>query len=428
MTGMSAGTVTVPHAAWTGIRRRSLLHLPPDVPDFVGRAETVGQVRRLIVAAEGTTRTAPPIVCLSGQGGTGKTALAVHVAHKVRGDFPDGQLYANLRRADSSPRDPAEVLAALLRELEVDGSDIPEGLGERACMYRAQLAGLRILVVLDDAADEAQVRPLLPGSAESAVLVTSRPRLVALAGSQCVSLGALPPGQAAGLLAAIIGADRAEAEPGAVAEIARLCGYLPLALRIAGARLVSRPAWTISWFAGRLSDESDRLDLLEVGDLEVRASFRLSYDHRSEAEQFAFRMLGLLPADFPAWALAVVLGTDEDDAERLLERLTDAALVDIAGVDAAGLIRYRLHNLLRDFAKELLEDTEAADSIQDRLARLIGQYAGAAELAAAAVHPGPPGHVAPARLLLVSEVVRADPWGWLAAERSTLAELRRPGA
>jgi tetratricopeptide (TPR) repeat protein len=419
----TAGTATIPHGTWTGVRRRSLLHLPPDVPDFTGRADAVAQVCRLIVATEGSTRTAPPIVCLSGQGGTGKTALAVHVAHKVRGDFPDGQLYANLRRADSSPQDTAHVLAALLRELEVEGSDIPEGLGERACMYRAQLAGLRVLVVLDDAADEAQVRPLLPGSGESAVLVTSRSRLVALAGSHCVSLGALPPDQGAGLLAAIIGADRAEAEPEAVAEIARLCGYLPLALRIAGARLVSRPAWTISWFAGRLSDESRRLDLLEAGDLEVRASFRLSYDHRSEAERLAFRMLGLLPADFPAWALAVVLGTDEDDAEHLLERLVDAALVDIAGVDAAGLIRYRLHNLLRDFAKELLHATEPADLIQDRFARLIGQYAAAADLAAAVVHPGPPGSTAPARLLLIGDIVRADPWGWLAAERSTLAEL-----
>jgi RHS repeat-associated protein len=366
-TALPAATAANPHGTWPGIRRRSLLHLPPDIPDFTGRADTAGQVRRLIVAGERSMRAAPPVVCLSGQGGTGKTALAVHVAHQVRGDFPDGQLYANLRRADSSPRDPADVLAALLRELEVDGGDIPEGLGERASLYRAQLAGLRILVVLDDAADEAQVRPLLPGSGESAVLVTSRSRLTALTGSHCVSLGVLPPDHAAGLLAAITGAGRAEAEPEAVAEIARLCGRLPLALRIAGARLVSRPAWTISWFAGELGDESKRLDLLQVGDLEVRASFRLSYDHRPDAEQFAFRMLGLLPADFPAWALAAILGTDEDDAERLLEKLLnwndDQTLGQVVSNPGTG--NSATSSYVYDASGSLLLQKDAATGTQD---------------------------------------------------------------
>jgi tetratricopeptide (TPR) repeat protein len=419
-----AGTATIQRVPWAETRRRSLLHLPPDITDFTGRTEQVGQVCRLIVTAVESAQAAVPIVCLSGQGGAGKTTLAVHVAHRIRGDFPNGQLYASLRGADASPQDPADVLAGLLRELGVEGDDIPEGIGERARMYRAQLAGQRALVVLDDAADEAQVRPLLPGSPGCAVLVTSRSRLAALAGSHGVPLGALPPDQAAGLLAVIIGAGRAEAEPEAVAEIARLCGYLPLALRIAGARLVSRPAWTISWFAGRLGDESRRLDLLKTGDLEVRASFRLSYDSRGEAEQLAFRMLGLLAADFPAWALAAVLGTGSDDAEQLLEQLADAALADIAGVDASGLIRYRLHGLLRDFARDLLRAAESPDSTRDRLARLVGQYTGAAELAAALVHPGAPGRTAPLqRLLLVGDVVRGDPRGWLTAERATLAEM-----
>ena len=180
-------------------------------------------------------------MCVSGQGGAGKTALAIHVAHRVGGDFPDGQLYTNLRGADASAQDPADVLAGFLRELGVDGTTFPRGsTNAPACTGRSS-AGQRVLVVLDDAADEAQVRPLLPGSAGCAVLVTSRSRLAALAGSHGVSLGALPPDQASGLLAAIIGADRAAAEPDAVAEIARLCGHLPLALRIAGARLVSRP-------------------------------------------------------------------------------------------------------------------------------------------------------------------------------------------
>jgi len=270
-------------------------------------------------------------VCLSGQAGIGKTTLAIHVAHRVGGEFPDGQLYANLRGADARGQDPAEVLAGFLRELGIGGTDIPEGLDERARMYRAQLAGRWMLVVLDNAANEAQVRPLPPGSAGCAVLITSTSRLAA-----------------------------------------RMCGYLPLALRIAGARLVSRPTWKVSWFATRLADESRRLDLLKAGDLEVRASFGLSYYGRAEAEQHAFRMLSLLPADFPAWNLAAVLGTDPDDAEELLEQLVDAVLVDVAGVDATGLIRYRL--------------------------------------ASALVHPGAPDPgTAPAPPLLMEDVVRGDP-------------------
>ena len=401
--------------------RRRLLHLPPDIRDFTGRGDQVAQVCRLITGTALSDQTAPPIVCLSGQGGTGKTALAVHVAHRVGGDFPDGQLYTSLRRADSSPLDPAEVLAGFLRELGIDGADIPEGIDERARMYRAQLAGSRILVVLDDASDEAQVRPLLPGSAGCAVLVTSRPQLAALAGAHSVPLGTLPPDQAAEVLTAIIGADRAAAEPEATAKIALLCGYLPLALRIAGARLVSRPAWTISWFAAKL--ESRRLDLLKSGDLEVRASFALSYDSRDEAEQRAFRMAGLLASDFPAWTLAAVLGTDPDEAERLLEQLADAALADIAGVDATGLIRYRLHDLLRDFAKELLRASGDTGSPRDRLAVLASEYTGAAELAAVLVHPGTPAGPVQERQLIAGDVVRGDPWGWLIAERATLVEL-----
>src|SRR5258708_7319397 len=223
-------------AGHEGRRRSLLVHLPPDIGDFTGGAEQVEQVSGLMATAAGSTQAALPIVCVSGQGGAGKSALAIHVAHRVGGHFPDGQLYTDLRGADASAQDPADVLAGFLRELGVDGYDIPEGMDERARMYRAQLAGQRVLVVLDDAADQAQVRPLLPGSAGCPVLVTSRSRLAALPGSHGVSLGALPPDQATAMLAAIIGADRAAAEPEAAAEIARLCGHLPLALRIAGTR------------------------------------------------------------------------------------------------------------------------------------------------------------------------------------------------
>ncbi len=405
-------------------RAPALLHLPPDTRDFTGWAEQVDEVVRLITAAAASSGTAPPIVSLSGQAGVGKTTLAIHVAHRIGDEFPDGQLYANLRGADTPGQDPAEVLAGFLRELGVAGTDIPEGIDERARMYRAHLAGQRVLVVLDNAADEAQVRPLLPGSPGCAVLVTSRSRMAALAGSAAVPLGLMSPGQAAGLLTAIIGTTRAQAEPDALAEITQLCGHLPLALRIAGARLVSRPAWKIAWFAARLRDESRRLDLLRAGDLEVRASFALSYQSRDETEKLAFRMLGLLGADFPAWNLAALLGTDVDDAEQLLEQLVDAVLVDIAGVDATGLIRYRLHELLRDFAMECLAEAELPDLPQQSLARLADEYTGAVRLASALVHPGAPDNPAkPEDQLLAADVVRGDPWDWFMAERANLIAL-----
>jgi tetratricopeptide (TPR) repeat protein len=411
-------------AAGGGRNGRALLHLPPDIRDFTGRAEQVGEIIRLITAATASSQTALPIVCLSGQAGVGKTTLAIHVAHRIGGEFPDGQLYTNLRGADSRGQDPAEVLAGFLRELGVDGTDIPEGLDERARMYRAHLAGRHMLVVLDNAADEAQVRPLLPGSPGCAVLITSTSRLAALAGATTVALDLMPPGQAAGLLTAIIGEARAQAEQDAVGEIAGLCGYLPLALRIAGARLASRPAWKVSWFAARLGDESRRLDLLKAGDLEVRASFGLSYRSRDEAERLAFRMLSLLAADFPAWNLAALLETDTDEAEQLLEQLVDAVLVDIAGVDATGLIRYRLHDLLRAFARECLAEAEPQDVRDAALARLADQYTGAARLASALVHPGTPELAeAPAQQLLMDEIVRGDPWGWFMAERASLVRL-----
>ena len=289
-------------------------------------------------------------------------------------------------------------------------------------MYRAELAGRSMLVVLDNAADEAQVRPLLPGSPGCAVLVTSTSRMAALPGATAVPLDLMPPGQAAELLTAIIGPARAHSEPEAIGEVARLCGYLPLALRIAGARLASRPAWKISWFANRLSDENRRLDLLKAGDLEVRASFGLSYRGRDNAEQRAFRMLGLLPADFPAWNLAALLETDADEAEQLLEQLVDAVLADIAGVDATGLIRYRLHDLLRAFARECLLNTEPAGVREAALARLADQYISAAKLASALVHPGAPA-AAPADQLLMEDVVRGDPWAWFMAERASLVRL-----
>ncbi|CAM3954358.1 NB-ARC domain-containing protein [Nocardia ninae] len=405
---------------------RALRHLPPDTDDFTGRND---QIAQLINVLASTTRTAVPIATVSGQAGVGKTALAIHVAHMVAHAFPDGQLYANLRGVEPHPLAAGEVVAGFLRELGVAGTDIPEGTDERARMYRTHLARRRILVVLDNAADETQIRPLLPGAATSAVLVTSRSHMAALSGSNTIHLDVLPAEQAATLLMALVGSQRAATEPDSVLEVARLCGYLPLALRIAGARLMSRPTWKISWFADRLADESRRLDLLKAGDLEVRASFALSYQSRSNQEQTTFRMLALTAASFPAWNVAALLDVDVDEAEQLLECLVDAQLVEVAGTDAVGLIRYRLHDLIRDFARECSTTLDAPDLRCAAVHRLVGRYTDGVRAASAALHPGlyddhaatsATATAATSTTAAVDKLCRDDPRGWFTAERANL--------
>ncbi|HSO56430.1 MAG TPA: helix-turn-helix domain-containing protein, partial [Actinomycetes bacterium] len=250
--------------------------LPPDVADFTGRAREVAGLRARFTAASGDPGPADAVVlsAVAGKAGVGKTALAVHVAHQLRvgGQFPDGQLYVNLRGAEQRPLDPAAVLARFLRALGVRGPAVPEDLEEREAMYRARLADRRVLVVLDNAASEAQVRPLLPGGPGCAVLVTSRRRLSGLEGARLVELEVLTPRQAMELLSRVVGATRTAAEPEAATAIVAYCGYLPLAVRIAGAKLAARRRWSLRRLADRLADERGRLSELSAGDLEVRAS------------------------------------------------------------------------------------------------------------------------------------------------------------
>lgn len=421
--GSAEPGVVVPPARQPASGWRALLHLPADTDDFTGRHEQADKVSHLVTAEGGRSNTAVPVTVISGKAGIGKTALALHVAHRVGGQFPDGQMYANLRGAEADAQDPAEVLAGFLRELGIGGADIPERLDDRARMYRARLADRRVLVVLDNAVDEAQVRPLLPGTAGCAVLVTSRSRMAALAGAHSIPLDVMPDDQSADLLSAIIGPERAEEEPAAVAEVVRLCGFLPLAIRIAGARLKSRPAWRIAWFADRLRDENRRLDLLKAGDLEVRASFALSYQGQPADAQRAFRFAGIMTSDFPAWNLAALLGTDADHAEQVLEELVDAQLVEVIGVDATGLIRYGLHDLLRDFARERLAGAESAGARREALSRLAQEYIDAALAGSAVLQPGTRSTGQRGDPPLAIAVVREEPWSWFTAERANLVSL-----
>ncbi|NUR26620.1 MAG: AfsR family transcriptional regulator [Catenulispora sp.] len=329
--------------------------LPADTADFTGRENLTGALAARIAATVGQS---VAVCALSGLGGVGKTALAIHLGHQVRGEFPDGQLYVDLRGGDPEPADPALVLAAFLRGLGISEGEPASGVEERAAAYRSALAGRRVLIVLDNARDAAQVRPLLPGSAGCAVIVTSRPKLTSLAGATFADLDVLDPGEAMNMFTRIIGEERLGAEHTAAIEVVALCGYLPLAVRIAASRLASRPHWRIASLAARLSDERRRLGELAVGDLAVRTAFELGYHQLTPVQADVLRRLSTLDsADVSAAAAAALLGQDEADTEEVLESLVDAAMLESASPG-----RYRYHDLLRLYARERYE-VEGADSV-----------------------------------------------------------------
>jgi DNA-binding SARP family transcriptional activator len=323
--------------------------LPPDVADFTGRAPELAVLRELI--PRDAARAALPIAGITGMAGVGKTTLAVHAAHLAAAAYPDGQLYVNLGGAA-----PDEVLGRFLRALGVDSRAVPAGFAERAELYRTLLANRRALVVLDNAADEAQVRPLLPGSATCAVLITSRTHLTGLESARWLDLDPFPPDEALRLLSRVVRDGRTRAQSDDAAEIVRLCGSLPLAIRIAGARLTARPGWRLAHLVALLKGERHRLDQLTTGDLEVSASLALSYDGLDPAARRLFRRLGQfdLP-DFTAWLADAVHG---EPAAEALERLVDRHLLTVIGTDPAGQLRFRFHDLVRLYARSRAEPAD----------------------------------------------------------------------
>ena len=364
--------------------------LPADVSDFTGRGEQVTHLCDLLSSAGADDSGAVPIALVAGSGGLGKTSLAVHAAHRVRASFPDGQFYVDLLGATPHPLSPADVLARFLRDLGVDGRDIPAEDDERAARYRTVMAGRRMLIVLDNARDAAQVRPLLPGAASCAVLITTRSRMPDLASTRMVDLNVLDDDEALALFTRVVGDERAAAEPEATAELLLACAGLPLAIRICAARLATRSGWTIRTMANRLRDEHRRLDELRVGDLAVRASFQVSFASLPTSAQpdgialaDAFRMLGLWHGpSISSAAAAALFGTTEDLAGDALEALVDAHLLESRSPD-----RYKFHDLLRVYSSE----RAVADlSEQDRdaaIGRLLRWYMRTADAAATAQVP-----------------------------------------
>ncbi|GGV53247.1 regulatory protein AfsR [Streptomyces longisporoflavus] len=355
--------------------------LPATVPDFTGRASFVSELSEILSAAEGRVMA---VSALAGIGGVGKTTLAVHVAHVARAYFPDGQLYVDLQGAGARAAEPETVLGAFLRALGTPDSAIPDSLEERAALYRSVLDGRRVLVVLDNARDAAQVRPLLPGMEGCAALVTSRIRMVDLAGAHLVDLDVMSPEEALLLFTRIVGEERVTSERKAALDVVAACGFLPLAIRIAASRLAARRTWTVSTLAAKLADERRRLDELQAGDLAVKATFELGYGQLEPAQARAFRLLGLADGpDLSLAAAAAILDLPVEETEDLLEMLVDTSLVESA---APG--RYRYHDLVRLYARACAERELPPGEREAAMSRLLDFYLASAARVYAIERPG----------------------------------------
>ena len=393
--------------------------LPRDIANFTGRE------RELTWLLEALTPTATDggvvgIHAIDGMAGIGKTTFAVHAAHRLAPDFPDGQFFLPLHAhtPGQRPVGPADALASLLLTAGLTPQQIPPGLEARAARWRGQVAGKKVLLVLDDAASHQQVRPLLPGTAGSLVLVTSRRRLTALQDATVVSLDILPPAEAAALLARLATRPEVRANDPAVGELTRLCGYLPLAIGMLASQLRHHLAWTPAELAADVAVARDRLALMHAEDVSVDAAFGLSYTDLTAPQQQLFRRLGLLPGpSIDAYAAAALDSTTLDAARRGLEGLYDQHLLT---EPAPG--RYQLHDLLREHARALAAAGNPAES-DAATGRLLDYYlytalaAGQHFATPPAARRPPPGHP-PAQAPDMSAFVQAA--AWLDAERANL--------
>jgi hypothetical protein len=358
--------------------------LPGSVRHFVGRASELAALFRLREVV-GTAHAAAVISAVGGMAGVGKTALAVYWAHQVAGEFPDGQLYVNLRGYDAErPMAAGDALAGFLRALGVPGTDIPGDADERAAMYRSLLAGQRMLVLLDNACHAEQVRPLLPGSPGCMTVVTSRDALAGLVardGAVRLDLGLLPLAEAVGLLRALIG-GRVDACPDAADALATRCARLPLALRLAAELAAARPAASLAELAGELADQKQRLDRLGAGGdprTAIRAVFSWSYRHLEPDAALAFRLLSAATSsDIDLFAAAAVIGGTSERAAQLVDQLRRAHLLQ-----AATPGRHAIHDLLRTYGQELAAACDGTGERRSALTRLFDYYL---QASAAAMH------------------------------------------
>jgi tetratricopeptide (TPR) repeat protein/transcriptional regulator with XRE-family HTH domain len=395
--------------------------LPRDIASFTGRES---ELRRLTGAVTGTGSLGGvvSIHAIGGMAGVGKTTLAVHAAHQLAPQFPDGQVFLPLHghTPGQQPVAPEDALASLLLIGGVSPARIPPGLEPRMAMWRDHLAGRQLLLLLDDAVGHEQVQPLLPGAGRSLVLVTSRRHLSALDGATAVSLDTMPPSEAATLLVRLAGRAGLSAADPAVAEITELCGYLPLAIGMVARQLHHHPAWTAAGRAAELRSARDRLELMATENLSVAAAFDLSYADLTHDQQQMFRRLGLHPgADIDAYAAAALNGTGLAAARRGLEALYDQYMLT---EPTQG--RYRMHDLIREHARALADRLDPDRDRQQATERLLDYYQHTAALADTLIAR----QVRPAPAAVAGEVPAAVPaianqeqaLAWARAERASL--------
>ncbi|MFF5248835.1 ATP-binding protein [Streptosporangium sp. NPDC000095] len=399
-------------------RPTGLCELPRSVGDFTGRAAGLAWTSELLRA--GDAPGAAGVGLITGSAGLGKTTLAVRAGHVLRPDFPRGVFFLDLFGMSPQPLPVDDALGMLLRALGIADQQIPGDVAERASLYRSLLRDRRALIVLDNAASEEQVRPLLPGGGAGKALVTSRRLLAGLEGVRRLALGPLPPLEATKLLTGILKERSAPDEESAVGRLAQLCGGLPLALRIAGNRLVSRPGWNAADLAARLTNEERRLDQLSAGDLKIATAFGLSYEQLAISTRRLFRRLALVPGrDFDAALAAVAGGTSIEEAWNALDELVDLGLLqdDMSG-------RYRFHDLVRLFARDRLRQEETTAERDALTVTLTSWLLSTATTAGRWFEPGygDPGQAAPDAAEL-SSAEKADHWlrvnadNWLGALR-----------
>lgn len=403
--------------------------LPPGIADFTGREAQIGALLQALVPQPDGPLGSPCIAVVCGGGGIGKTSLAVHVARLAEGQYPDGALYANLAGVSQSPTDPADVLAQWLADLGVPAAQLPASPEARSARFRGIVRDRALLVLLDNARDAEQIRPLLPASELCGVLVTSRHQLAHLPAARHVQLAPMTYPEALSLLENVAGAQRVAREPKAAAAVLDACAGLPLALRICAARLETRPDWSVQTLAERVADEHRRLDELAVGDLATRSSFDMSYaqladdepggpaDDRRVSPARAFRLLGLVATpDIGLRAAAALFGVDEEQAEYVLEYLVDVHLLESPAVE-----RYRFHDLIRLYAAERAERCETEQERRAALERLLLWYAATTDLAGHLAHPGRPWLQLPAPAVPPEPLTdSAGAIAWYHAERANL--------
>lgn len=367
---------TRPRAA-AGPRAHSPLALPRDVGDFVSRGPDLA---RLLALAERTGAGRSAVSVVSGQPGLGKTAFAVHAAYALAPHFPDGQVVLDLHGMDPEPTSARDALASLLRAVGVAEHAIPAATDDRSGLLRSVLRDRRLLLVLDNAAGEDQVRPLLPGAGRCLTIITSRHALAGLESAHRSDLALFRREEAVELLSRIVGPERIRQEAQAARDVADLCGLLPLAVRIAGQRLAGRPHERVGKLAAQLAQEGRRLDTLQVGDLQVRAAFALSYRQLTPAARTVLRRASLAAGgDFSPESAALLADLPVDEVARCAEELTDAGLLQ----SDASAERYRFHDLLKIFATERLtteDGTEVSRTSLDRTAQWMLRRATAAAL------------------------------------------------